>query len=163
MSDIFNSEMVFPKHFKPVFCKGKFCDLHFIGYDYKSDSTLKVLLGFTKTKYYDKYYDLQCSDKNLIVERKIELTKAIVNGIDYAEDIVDDFFSFDGTMQYFELDIPFVFALNSRALASALKESNKITLEFKILDFEYENEEDREDNYYAQYHCVDTFTFDVNQ
>lgn len=159
MYDKLNEEMMFPKNFKPLVRHGKIYDLFFIGYDFKPDSTLKVVFGITMK---NNSLEHSCDyNKNCLVERKIDLSKAIINGVDYAEEIVDDFFGFDGTRQDLWLNMPMTIALNSKELTKELKCANKITLKLDVIDFEYESEEDYEDGDYSDFQLVDSFIFTV--
>ena len=131
---------------------------YFIGYGYKEDSTLTVSLLFVAR---ENNSNSDAKYSNSIVDRKIEVSEAIVEGIDYAESIVDDIFSEEPSQQYFYSNTPITFALNSKSLARAIKTTKKITLKFDIIDYVYENEEDVEENYYIDQELVDSFKFDV--
>lgn len=135
----------------------EFYDIYYIGHGYNIDGTLKVTIEFASTDNKHEYpVDYNTGD---ITVRKIDLSNVIVDEVDYSETIIvpTDYDSF----QELYMGVPITFTMNSKELKNALKDKNKITLKFNIIEFTYENEEDLEDNYYIDDQIIDGFKFDV--
>ena len=69
---------------------GNIYDSYFVKYDYKENLTLVVTLQFEARENKQEFHTSYC---NSIVDRKIEVSEAIVAGVDYVESIVDELFT----------------------------------------------------------------------
>ena len=116
--------LIYPK--ENLICKGKICDSYYIGRGYNIlDSTLQIAIGLVDSRPIWDRFDSELKAK------KIKLTRAIVNGIDYYDDIYDGFDNLTEDVHTFDYT---VFYLYSEEFLDALKYADEVTLHFELFD-----------------------------